>query len=272
MRIAQFDPATSQLKVNEAPILDGSLMVRNSAMSRDGKMVAFTSDGREDVFVMRSDGTDMRQLTDDDARDRGPSWTPDGRICFYSSRSGTYQVWTIRPDGSELTQASHLPEINMPNFPVVSPDGKRITAGALAVGAWTAAFTGGAITTIHELPRITVDGDAAFWPQSWSPDGTRLAGPRWISDGGIYVHTLADGSYRKVSEDGRRASWVNDHQLLVLSDVGVTLVDVTSGTRSVLRSADMTYLSSICSGEHCVLLSRRAQRDIWMATLPAPEK
>ena len=51
---------------------------------------------------MRLDGTERRQLTDDVFKDRRPRWTSDGeRILFYSDRSGSYEAWSIRPDGSE---------------------------------------------------------------------------------------------------------------------------------------------------------------------------
>ena len=45
-----------------------------------------------------------RRLVDDEFRDRGPVWSPDGRrIAFYSDRAGGYDLWLIRPDGSGLT-------------------------------------------------------------------------------------------------------------------------------------------------------------------------
>ena len=90
-------------------MLRGSLELRDQALSPDGEWIAFTTSGREDLFVVRADGTGFRQLTDDAFRDRGVTWSPDGRrLAFYSDRGGSYEVWTIRPDAR--ARAAGLPE------------------------------------------------------------------------------------------------------------------------------------------------------------------
>jgi Tol biopolymer transport system component len=164
LRTARYDAASSQLVVADAPILDGALLVRSASPSPDGSLVAFTTSGHEDLYVMRSDGSDIRQLTNDDARDRGPAWTPDGRITFYSARSGSYQMWSIRPDGSEATQHTNLAQAVFANFPIVSPDGKRVAASAVDTGAWISDLTEAVITKVDLLPPLPDGGP--FWPQS----------------------------------------------------------------------------------------------------------
>jgi Tol biopolymer transport system component len=55
------------------------------AWSPDGSQIAFSSNraGSYDIWLMSSDGTNLRQLTDDFDWDRAPSWSPDGsRIAF----------------------------------------------------------------------------------------------------------------------------------------------------------------------------------------------
>ena len=44
----------------------------------DGPAIAFTSDraGDLEIYTMRSDGTDSRQLTLNDAGDFSPAWSP----------------------------------------------------------------------------------------------------------------------------------------------------------------------------------------------------
>ena len=47
----------------------------------DGKQIVFTSnrDGDFEIFVMFVDGTNVRQLTTNDAKESSPRWSPDGK-------------------------------------------------------------------------------------------------------------------------------------------------------------------------------------------------
>ena len=64
-------------------------------------------------------------LTNTKGLDDGPEFTPDGRyIYFNSTRSGTMQVWRMKPDGSEQEQVTNDEFNNW--FPHISPDGKWI--------------------------------------------------------------------------------------------------------------------------------------------------
>ena len=99
-----FDPERGRLAGTPELVLGGSRVIDSLGLSPDGEWVAFTSGGlRENIFLVRLDGTGYRQITDDEFRNRGPSWSADGSLIgFYSNRSGRYEVWTLRPDGSGL--------------------------------------------------------------------------------------------------------------------------------------------------------------------------
>lgn len=78
---------------------------------------------------MRSDGRDLKQLTNDKFRNRGPVWSPDQkRIAFYSDRSGNYQIWAINPDGSNMEQLSNSKH-HFGYTPMWLPDGNHIIFG-----------------------------------------------------------------------------------------------------------------------------------------------
>ena len=64
-------------------------------------------------------------LTNAKGLDDGPEFTPDGRyIYFNSTRSGTMQIWRMKPDGSDQEQVTNDEYNNW--FPHISPDGRWI--------------------------------------------------------------------------------------------------------------------------------------------------
>jgi len=70
--------------------------------SPDGERIAFVSlrdtygAGRNDVFVMKADGTEMRNVTQHEAEDFNPRWSSDGGRLFYTSlRTGTSLIFEL---------------------------------------------------------------------------------------------------------------------------------------------------------------------------------
>jgi Tol biopolymer transport system component len=67
----------------------------------------------------------FRRLTHDTFQDLGGDWSPDGsQIAFTSPRNGSWDIYTIRPDGTDLTRITDSP--NAEFSPSWSPDGGRI--------------------------------------------------------------------------------------------------------------------------------------------------
>ena len=71
-------------------VTTGSTFRRFIDVSPDGQRLVFGSGTmQEDLFVTDTDGSNMRQLTNDSALDRRPTWSPDGhQIAFESNRGG----------------------------------------------------------------------------------------------------------------------------------------------------------------------------------------
>ena len=88
------------------------------------------------LYVANADGTGERRLTPWKLRAGDhPDWSPDGkRILFHSNISGptsiSANIYTIRPDGTGLTQLTHARGGKVQHLSSsFSPDGKWITFG-----------------------------------------------------------------------------------------------------------------------------------------------
>ncbi|MCC7011177.1 MAG: S9 family peptidase [Planctomycetes bacterium] len=79
---------------------------------------------RSDLWLVRPDGTGLRQLTSHPAADVNARWLDARTLVFLSSRGGSLQVWKMRVDGGEPEQLTKFP-ISPENFDVF-PGGKRL--------------------------------------------------------------------------------------------------------------------------------------------------
>jgi len=78
-----------------------------------------------ELFIMKSDGTDKKQLTITNKQENNPQWIDNGKkIAFLSNETGTSQIWTINPDGGGMTQISDVKD-GIDGF-AISPDGKKV--------------------------------------------------------------------------------------------------------------------------------------------------
>ena len=74
--------------------------------SPDGTKIAFVSKrngNQEDIFVMNANGTNQTNITLVPSPDTDPSWGSNGKIVFTSRRGGNRQLYTVNPDGSQVT-------------------------------------------------------------------------------------------------------------------------------------------------------------------------
>ena len=93
-----------------------------------------SSNTKEEAFMPSLNVTRMGlvRLTDDPFRDRAASWSWDSRTIYFSSdRSGQYQTWRIRSDGSGLEQVTRFVRQEFFTYPKVSPDNRWLSIAIL---------------------------------------------------------------------------------------------------------------------------------------------
>jgi TolB protein len=157
--------------------------------SPDGKKLVFTGGRKGETGNYRNlwsvdiDTKVETALTPPGTLDDGPEYTPDGKYIYFNSvRTGTMQIWRMRPDGSHPEQVT-FDEYN-DWFPHISPDGKWIVyiAFPIDMDPWSHPFyrqcyvrlmpaSGGAPKTIGYI----YGGQGSMNTPGWSPDSKRIA-------------------------------------------------------------------------------------------------
>jgi Tol biopolymer transport system component len=276
MERVDLDPRTFEPAGPPRSVTEESKAFRFLDVSPDGKRIAFdTSVPQEDLFILNVDGGEVRRLTDDPAKDRIPRWSPDGsRLIFYSNRSGRFDLWSIRADGSGLepvTRTAGPPLIN----PMWSPAGRFVACG---VGTRNdAALVDLSLPLERRVPRPLppLPGGHTFSPGVWSPDGRSLAGHAHDAGGaqlpGIYLYSMDSGRYERLSEVGVVSVWLKDGRTLLgrnfESGEIFALDRVTKQRRRVLGTPpNSSYAITSASPDGRALYTLRTtnEGDIWM--------
>jgi serine/threonine protein kinase len=269
-----FDPVTEHLLDEPKDITEPSKQAVRPAISPEGEWLAFSSAAlEEDVFLVRTDGTGLRQLTHEGHRDRGPRWSPDGQqVAFFSKRTGNQEIWTASIDGRAQRQLTYLAGPNV-LWPVWSPKGERLIYSIFGLGSFLME-TGKpwGKQTPADLPRWNRDGEI-FYAWSWSPDGQKLAGFLQRADGdypGIVLYDLASRKYEKLTDSGVEPVWLSDSRRLLFNHDGkIRLVDrLTKRTREVLSIAPAAVAKrgfAVGSGDRAIYFSvANIEADLWL--------
>ena len=271
LETAAFDPAALAVTGPVRSLTQGSRSLTYGKAAPDGRWIVFrTLEPQEDLFVIRPDGSDHRQITQDSHRDRGPVWLPDGRILFFSDRGGRFGIWSIRPDGSELLPLA-TPANGALYQPIPSPDGRRIVCNR---DFRTAVLVDLDKPLEQRVPRplpIRDPEKRLFFASSWSRDGRWLAGG--IEGRGAAIYSLETGTYAAILEGGIKPVWLPDSQtILYVREGKIFGYDMRSRAERVVLEppggSSYTGVDVSSDGRTLYLLRDAEEADVWLLTMP----
>jgi tricorn protease len=150
--------------------------LRYPSLSPDGKTIVFTYKG--DLYKVPSTGGAAIQLTQHEAHDFMPVWSPDGSsVAFASDRFGNFDVFSIGINGGEPRRLTYHSAGEYPYS--FSPDGKAVYFGAARMDeAGNRQFPTGALPELYMVPStggravqvLTTPAEEV----RWSKDGQRM--------------------------------------------------------------------------------------------------
>jgi Tol biopolymer transport system component len=162
----------------EQAVFPQSMVLDYPDWSPDGKLIAasYTDICEEnncifDLYILDPIGMMKTQLSETDASEWVPQWSPDGqKITFSSDRDGDSEIYVINQDGSNLVQLTN--NSGYDGRPRWSPDGTMISFETDREGGDWDIFV---MNADGSNPRaVTSNTDSQDWMQYWSPDGKWL--------------------------------------------------------------------------------------------------
>jgi len=165
--------------------------------SQSGMQIAFSVQGEgsendESIYTVAPDGTSLRQITDNDAHDFDPAWSPvDDQLAFVTYRDGSRDIFTMSATGRRMQNltASSSTELS----PVWSPDGEWIAYLSDVTSEWD----------VYVMRADGSDATALGVNQRmlpiWSPDGAWLL----LYGSGEAILIRRDGSEQRTILQGR---------------------------------------------------------------------
>ena len=160
----------------------GTGPARPASAVTDEVLVSSALDGDMDIYAMREDGSELRQLTNMEWHEIG-EWSPDGRmIAFTRVSAANGDVYVANADGTGLRALTDLEAMGLTGGGYDwSPDGTSILFSASRYGEPTRHCAPPTCQTLEEEEIFVIQADGSgmrsitvgSFPQ-WSPDGSTV--------------------------------------------------------------------------------------------------
>ena len=197
----------------------GSVMYHAPRWSPDGQWIVASAniDGDSEIYLIRSDGRELKQLTRNSYQDDGPYWSEDGRrILFTSMRPEGHAQFSMAIDGTDVR-----PEV-ADSVTSRSPDGRTLLIESVRNGRGQLYIVGADRTGARLVSR-----DRHAEQGEFSPDGKLIVYEERdamhdkieVSD---VVVMRADGGEPRTITTGTDPSWSPDGRSILFKQFDET--------------------------------------------------
>lgn len=185
----------------DAVMTEGTNMA--AAVSPDGRTLIIALQGV--LWSLPATGGDAQALTPPEMDAQEPVWAPDGsRIAFYGFVGDAFAIWSMNPDGSDLTRLANGASADA-RYPAFTADSRQILYSSDEDGGYAVWMTDRnsgerrPLTSARETgyaapttPYFSGDGNSVY--PTLSPYGNNLA---WVIDGPVNRLVVRDLNARQ---------------------------------------------------------------------------
>lgn len=156
---------------------------------KEDKLAFYTHrDEPAQIYVMNDDGTNIKNLSNNKARESDPDWSIQDQITFQSNVAGNEDVWVMNGDGSHRKNLTKHKATD--HFGDWSPDGEFIVFSSDRDGDEDLYIMRKDGSDVRQL----TNGEGVdHWPL-WSPDGKTITFARVINEWGTVYTIKPDGT------------------------------------------------------------------------------